>query len=135
MREMLSGQPSWTSALGPYLAFVTGLLFTVIVASGSVARSGTIIGLVAVSLPALVAWLYIESTGWMGPEPACRVVRAVLMVIGLTCSLAGLVLTVWSFSPLGAFLMLVQLPVWYLVIGGVSFSRDEPDSGMDSGTT
>ena len=107
---------------------------TVIVSSGSVARSGTIVGLLAVSLPALVAWLYIEATAWMGPEPMCRIVRGVLMGIGLTCSLAGLVLTVWSFSGLGAFLVLVQLPVWYLVIGGVAYSRDDEDAGTDADT-
>ena len=135
MREMLSGQPGWTSALGAYLVFIIGLFFTVIVSSGSVARSGTIVGLLAVSIPALVAWLYIESTAWMGPEPVCRIVRGVLIAIALTCSLAGLVLTVWSFSRLGAFLVLVQLPVWYLAIGGVAYSRDEADSEADSGTT
>ena len=43
MREMLSGQPGWTSALGAYLVFIIGLFFTVIVSSGSVARSGTIV--------------------------------------------------------------------------------------------
>ncbi|HEU4437914.1 MAG TPA: hypothetical protein VFT36_01615 [Methylomirabilota bacterium] len=134
MREMVAGQPGWTAVLGAYLVFVIGLLFTVIVSSGSVARSGTIVGLLAVSLPALVAWLYIESTAWMGPEPMCRIVRIAAITIALTCSLAGLVLTIWSFSRLAAFLVLIQGPLWYLAISAVMYTRDEPDSEADSGT-
>ena len=134
MREMVAGQPGWTAVLGAYLFFVIGLLFTVIVSSGSVARSGTIVGLLAVSLPALVAWLYIESSAWMGPEPLCRIVRIAAITIALTCSLAGLVLTIWSFSRLAAFLVLLQGPLWYLAISAVMYTRDEPDSEADSGT-
>ena len=134
MREMVAGQPGWTTVLGAYLVFVIGLLFTVIVSSGSVARSGTIVGLLAVSLPALIAWLYIESTAWMGPEPMCRIVRIAAITIALTCSLAGLILTIWSFSRLAVFLVLIQGPLWYLAISAVMYTRDEPDSEADSGT-
>jgi hypothetical protein len=92
MRQMPILQRSWTSAICSHVVFVTGLLLTVVVSSESVARSGFIVGLLAVSLPALVAWLYIESSGWMGPEP-------VVLAIAMTCSVVGFLLTIWSFSP------------------------------------
>lgn len=129
MRQMAILEPGWKSAVCGYLVFVTALFLTVIVASGSVARSGVIVGLLAVSLPALVAWLYIEASGWMGPEPMCRVVRAAVMTIGMACSLVGLVLTIWSFSRLGAFLVLIEVPLWYLAISAVAYIRDEAESG------
>jgi hypothetical protein len=56
-------EPSRISALSAYVVFVAALFFTVIMTP--VARAGLIVGLLAVSLPALVAWLYIESTAWM----------------------------------------------------------------------
>jgi hypothetical protein len=117
------------SALVAYLVFVTALFFAVMVSAGTVARSGLIVGLLAVSLPALVAWLYIESTSWMGPEPMCRVVRGVIIAVALTCSLGGFLLTVWSFSRLAAFLVLIQAPLWYLAISAVAYIRDNGDSG------
>jgi hypothetical protein len=129
MREMAILEPGWRSAIFGYLVFVVALLLTVIVSSGAVARSGAIVGLLAVSLPALVAWLYIESSGWMGPEPACRIVRGAVITIALSCSLVGLFLTVWSFSGLGAFLVLIQGPLWYLAISAVAYMRDEADPG------
>ncbi|HEY7202896.1 MAG TPA: hypothetical protein VIA61_01290 [Methylomirabilota bacterium] len=129
MREMAMLEPAGRSAIFGYMVFVVALLLTVIVSSSSVARSGTIVGLLAVSLPALVAWLYIESSGWMGPEPMCRIVRAVAVTVALSCSLVGLFLTVWSFSRLGAFLVLIQGPLWYLAISAVAYLRDEADPG------
>jgi hypothetical protein len=120
-------EPSRMSALSAYVAFVAALFFTVIMTP--VAQAGLIVGLLAVSLPALVAWLYIESTAWMGPEPMCRVVRAVVVTVALTCSLGGFLLTVWSFSRLAVLIVLLQAPVWYLAISAVAYLREEGDPG------
>ncbi|HKA63178.1 MAG TPA: hypothetical protein VKH83_12190 [Methylomirabilota bacterium] len=122
-------EPDLRSAIFGYLVFVTALLMTVIVSSGSIARSTFIVSVLAVSLPALIAWLYIESSGWMGPEPMCRIVRGVVVAIALTCSLVGFLATIWSFSRLGAFLVLVQIPLWYLAISAVAYIRDEAEPG------
>lgn len=124
-REMANPEPGLRSAVSAYLGFIAALFLTVIIASGSVARSGFIVGLLAVSLPALGAWLYIESSGWMGPEPMCKIVRAVVITVALACSLYGVFLTVWSFTGLGAFLVVVQVPLWYLAISGVAYFRDD----------
>src|SRR5262245_2985819 len=129
MREMAILEPDLRSAIFGYLVFVTALLMTVIVSSGSIARSTFIVSVLAVSLPALIAWLYIESSGWMGPEPMCRIVRGVVVAIALTCSLVGFLATIWSFSRLGAFLVLVQIPLWYLAISAVAYIRDEAEPG------
>jgi hypothetical protein len=128
-REMAILEPGLRLAIFAYLVFVTALFLTVIVSSGSIARSTFIVGVLAVSLPALVAWLYIESSGWMGPEPMCRIVRGVVIAIALTCSFVGFLLTIWSFTRLGAFLVLVQVPLWYLAISGMAYIRDEGNSG------
>jgi hypothetical protein len=120
-------EPSRISALSAYVVFVAALFFTVIMTP--VARAGLIVGLLAVSLPALVAWLYIESTAWMGPEPMCRVVRAVVVTVALACSLTGFLLTVWSFSRIAVLLVLLQAPVWYLAISAVAYLREEGDPG------
>lgn len=125
-REIAIPEPGLRSVVFAYLAFIAALLLTVIVASGSIAGSGFIVGLLAVSLPALTAWLYIESSGWMGPEPMCKIVRVVVITVALACSLYGVFLTVWSFTRLGAFLVLVQVPLWYLAISGVAYLRDDP---------
>jgi hypothetical protein len=130
MRPIATLEPGGISAIAAYLVFVTALFLAVMVAAGSVARAGVIVGLLAVSLPALVAWLYIESTGWMGPEPMCRVVRGVVIAVALGCSLAGFLLTIWAFSRLAAFLVLIQVPLWYLAISAVAYVRDEGDPGV-----
>src|SRR5262245_20516707 len=59
MRQLPTVEPSWTSAIAGCLVFTAALLLTVIVASGSIANSNVIVALLAVSIPALVAWLYI----------------------------------------------------------------------------
>jgi hypothetical protein len=66
----------------------------------------------------------------MGPEPMCRVVRGVVIAVALGCSLAGFLLTIWAFSRLAAFLVLIQVPLWYLAISAVAYVRDEGDPGV-----
>jgi hypothetical protein len=128
MRRMATLEPGPTWAICGYLAFTVALLLAVIVSAGSIGQSGLIVGLLAVSLPAMVAWLYIESTGWMGPEPMCRIVRTGAVGVAGACSFAGFFLTVWAFSRLAAFVVLLQVPLWYLAVSSVAFLRDEPDS-------
>jgi len=129
MRQLPTVEPSWTSAIIGHLVFTAALLLTVIVASGSIANSNVIVALLAVSIPALVAWLYIESTAWVGPETMCRVVRAVIIAVAATCSFSGFFLTIWSFSRLAAFLVLLQVPLWYLIISTVAYLRGDAEAG------
>lgn len=121
-------EPGSTMAIAGYLAFSAALMLAVIASEGSVAYAPLIVGLLATSLPALVAWLYIDSGSWMGPEPICRIVRAAAISVAAALSLAGFLLTVWTFSRLAAFLILVEIPLWYLAISAVSYLREEPDS-------
>jgi hypothetical protein len=92
-----------------------------------VANSPVIIGLLATSLPALVAWLYVESIAWEGLEQARRIVRGMVSAVALTLSVAGVLLTLWTFSRLTVFLIVVETGVWYLVISGVFYLNQEKD--------
>jgi hypothetical protein len=92
-----------------------------------VANSPVIIGLLATSLPALVAWLYVESIAWEGLEQARRIVRGMVSAVALTLSVAGFLLTLWTFSRLTVFLIVVETGVWYLVISGVFYLNQEKD--------
>ncbi len=91
------------------------------------ANSPVIIGLLATSLPALVAWLYVESIAWEGLEQARRIVRGMVSAVALTLSVAGFLLTLWTFSRLTVFLIVVETGVWYLVISGVFYLNQEKD--------
>jgi hypothetical protein len=121
-------QPDSTAAILGYFVFVAFLMFSVIASGMPITRSSVIVGLLATSLPALGAWLYIDSVAWVGPERASRIVRWAVIAVGVTFSFAGFVTAIWSFSGLAAFLVLLEIPVWYLAISGLSFLRETPDS-------
>ena len=112
-------------AISGYLAFTAATMLAV-VASASTRPAA--VGLLAVSLPALVAWLYIESTGWVGPELASRIVRRAVVSMALGFSLAGFLTVIWSFSRLAVFAIVLEASVFYLAISGLSYLREEPDS-------
>lgn len=114
-------------AIAGYLAFTAATLLAVVASGTSIARSPVIVGLLAVSLPALGAWLYIDAVDWAGPEPASRLVRHVVIALGLACSSAGFMTTIWSFSRLAAFLVVLEMAMLYLAISGLAFLRDEQD--------
>ena len=113
------------AAISGYFAFVTTLMLAVIVVSQTVSNSSAIIGLLATSLPALAAWLYVEAIDWEGLEQARRIVRGVVSTSALTLSLAGFVLMLWNFSRLAVFLTVLQIGMWYLVISGVFYLSEE----------
>ena len=58
-------------AISGHLAFTAATMLAVVASDAQSTRPAAV-GLLAVSLPALAAWLYIESTGWVGPELASR---------------------------------------------------------------
>jgi hypothetical protein len=113
--------------IASYLAFVSALLLVVIASNQAVANSSVIIGLLATSLPALVAWLYVESIAWEGMEADRRVERGMVGAVALTLSVAGFLLTLWSFSRLTVVLIVVETGVWYLVISGVFYLNQKKD--------
>ena len=114
-------------AIAGYLAFTAATLLAVVASGAPIARAPVIVGLLAVSLPALGAWLYIDAVGWVGPEPASRLARQAIIALGLACSAAGFLTTIWSFSRLAAFVVVVEVAALYLAISGLSFLRDDPD--------
>jgi len=65
-------EPFPVLAISGYLAFTAATMLAVIASEAASNRPA--VGLLAVSLPALAAWLYIESIGWAGPELASRIV-------------------------------------------------------------
>lgn len=115
------------TAIAGYLAFVAALLLAVIASNQAIANSSVIVGLLATSLPALVAWLYVESIAWEGLEQARRIVRGMVSTVAVTLSLAGFLLTLWTFSRLAVFLIVLETGVWYLVISGVFYLNQEKD--------
>lgn len=116
------------TALTGYLVFVVGLLLAVIASSNqAIANSSIVIGLLATSLPALVAWLYVESISWKGLEHARRTVRGIIGSVAVTLSVAGFLCTLWNFSRLAVFLILAETAIWYLVISGVFYLNQEAD--------
>ena len=115
------------TALTGYLLFVVGLLLAVIASNQAIANSSVVVGLLATSLPAFVAWLYVESISWEGLEQARRIVRGIIASVAITLSVAGFLLTVWSFSRLAVFLILAEAGIWYLVISGVFYLNQEKD--------
>jgi hypothetical protein len=126
--ETMTTGPSSATAIAACLAFTTALMLAVIVAHESVAYSPVIVGLLATSLPALVAWLYADSSAWTGLEHIGRIVRWVVGVVAVATSFTGFILTVWSFSRLAVFLILLLIPLWYLALGLVSFLGEELDA-------
>ena len=116
-----------SAAIAAYLLFTAGLMLAVMTAGAAVPRASLIVGLLAVSLPALAAWLYIDFTRWVGREMASRVVRWSAMGVGLIASGFGFLLAIWSFSRVAALVALVEVCVLYLAISGLSLLREEPD--------
>ncbi len=116
-----------TTAISGYLAFVAALLLTVIAANQAIASSSLIIGLLAASLPALVVWLYVESIPWEGLERARQIVRGVVSAVALALSLGGFLVTLWSFSRVAVFVVILETAVWYLLISGVFYLSEVDD--------
>lgn len=114
-------------AIAGYLAFTAAALLAVIASAPAIAGSAVAVGLLAVSLPALGAWLYIDSSDWAGPELASRLVRNTVIALGVACSGVGFITVIWSFSHLAAFVLVLEIAVLYLAISGLAFLREEPD--------
>lgn len=114
-------------AIAGYLAFTAAALLAVIASAPSITGSAVAVGLLAVSLPALGAWLYIDSSDWAGPELASRLVRNTVIALGVACSAVGFITVIWSFSHLAAFVLVLEIAVLYLAISGLAFLREEPD--------
>lgn len=114
-------------AIAGYLAFTAAALLAVIASATVIAGSAVAVSLLAVSLPALGAWLYIDSSDWAGPELASRVVRNAVITLGVACSGVGLITVIWSFSRLAAFVLVLETAVLYLAISGLAFLREAPD--------
>ena len=114
-------------AIAGYLAFTAAALLVVIASATSIAGSAIAVGLLAVSLPALGAWLYIDASDWAGSELASRLVRNAVIALGVACSGAGFMTVIWSFSRLAAFVLVLELAVLYLAISGLTFLREERD--------
>ena len=114
-------------AIAGYLAFTAAALLVVIASATSIAGSAVAVGLLAVSLPALGAWLYIDASNWVRSELASRLVRNAVIALGVACSGAGFMTVIWSFSRLAAFVLVLELAVLYLAISGLTFLREEPD--------
>lgn len=114
-------------AISGHLAFTAATMLAVVASDAQSTRPAAV-GLLAVSLPALAAWLYIESIGWVGPELASRIVHRAIVSVALGFSLAGFLTVIWSFSRLAVFAIVLEASVWYLMISGLSYLREEPDS-------
>jgi uncharacterized membrane protein len=54
-------------------------------------------------------------------------VRGIVSAVALTLSVAGFLLTLWNFSRITVFLIVVETGVWYLVISGVFYLNQEKD--------
>lgn len=117
-----------TAAIAAYLLFTAALMLAVIAAGAAVQRAAVVVGLLAVSLPALGGWLYIDVTRWAGSELASRAVRWSAMGVGVITSGLGFLLAIWSYSRVAAFVALLEICVLYLAISGLSLLREEPDS-------
>lgn len=114
-------------AIAGYLAFTAATLLAVVASGASMARSPVSVSLLAVSLPALGAWLYVDASDWVGSELASRFVRNAVVAVGVACSGAGFTTVIWSYSRLAAFLVVLEVAVLYLAISGLSFLREDPD--------
>jgi len=114
-------------AIAGYLAFTAAMLVAVVAAGASIAGAPVTVGLLAVSLPALGAWLYIDASDWVRSELASRLVRNAIIALGVACSGAGFMTVIWSFSRLAAFVVVLEVAVLYLAISGLSFLRDDRD--------
>jgi hypothetical protein len=114
-------------AIAGYLAFTAATLLAVVASGASMARSPVSVGLLAVSLPALGAWLYIDARDWVGSELASRLVRNAIIAVGVACSGAGFTTVIWSYSRLAALLVVLEVGVLYLAVSGLSFLREDPD--------
>ncbi len=108
-------------AVASYLAFVAALMLAVIAANHTIANSSVVIGLLATSLPALAAWLFVETLDWEGLEQARDMIRWIVGVVGVALSGSGFLLMLWSFSRVAVFLIALQFSVWYLLIAGVFY--------------
>jgi len=108
-------------AISSYVAFVAALMLAVVAANQTIAKSSVVIGLLATSLPALVAWIYVETLNWEGLEQAHDMIRWIVGAIGLGLSGSGFLLMLWNFSRVAVFLVALQFGVWYLLIAGAFY--------------
>ena len=108
-----------TAAIAGYLLFTASLMLAVIAAGAAVQRAALVVALLAISLPALGAWLYIDFTRWAGRELASRVVRWAAMGVGLVASGLGFLIAIWNFSRVAALVVLLEMGVLYLAISGL----------------
>ncbi len=108
-------------AVSSYLAFVATLMLAVIASNQTMANSSVVIGLLATSLPALAVWLYVETLDWKGLEQARDMIRWIVGAVGVALSGVGFLLMLWNFSRVAAFLVVLQMGVWYLLISGVFY--------------
>jgi drug/metabolite transporter (DMT)-like permease len=116
-----------TAAIAAYLLFTAALMLAVIAAGAAVPGVSVVVGFLAVSLPALGAWVYIDFTRWAGNDLVSRVVRWSAMGVGVATSGFGLLLTVWNYSRVAAIVTVLEIGVLYLAISGLSLLREEPD--------
>ena len=113
-------------AISSYLIFVAALMLTVIGSNQTIANASAVIGLLAMSLPALAAWFCVEALEWDGMEQARDIIRWMVSAVGLALSASGFLLLLWSFSRVAVFLIPVEVGVWYLLVSGVRY-LSEPE--------
>jgi len=114
-------------ALSSYVAFVTALMLAVIAANHTIANSSVVIGLLAISLPALAALLYVDTLNWEGLEPARDMIRWIVGAVGVGLSGSGFLLMLWNFSRVAVFLVALQFGVWYLLIAGAFYLSEREE--------
>ena len=108
-------------AISSYVAFVAALMLAAIAANHAIANSSVVICLLATSLPALAALLYVDTLNWEGLEPARDMIRWIVGAVGVGLSGSGFLLMLWNFSRVAVFLVALQFGVWYLLIAGAFY--------------
>lgn len=111
----------WMQGNGAYLAFVAALMLAVIAAPKEVSRPEVIVGLIACSLPSLVALLLLDYVVRVKQGRKLSVARGLALGLGYVPSLVAIVMTIWSFSAVAAVTFFLLIPFWFVVFFIVAY--------------
>jgi hypothetical protein len=118
-----------TKLLGGYIAFVAALLVATIAKSIDYPRAWLVISLLAISLPSLVAYTFIDYHVLVVQGRPKSAKRGLAALLAFFPSLAAIAILVGHFSVVAAVLFVLLSMYWPLTIFGVAlFGTSDPAS-------
>jgi hypothetical protein len=113
---------------GGYTAFIAALLIATMATSGDYPHARPIISFLAISLPSLVAYMFLDFTVRVKQRRIGSMFRGLAIVLGLVPSLVGITMVIGHFSLIAGVLWVLLAVFWFLVLDVVTFLGARPGS-------